>query len=519
MAINFLPLGNAIDLVTSAVTDSITGSAITDAILTAVLKTEGGVTLATSSALTHTSGGVYKGTFDISGVSLTLNTHYYLAVAASNYALQWKHLYRAEDRPLQGSGSAAIDTTPGTSGLGTITGIAKGDGAGGFTGLAVPLTAANGGTGRTTIAGFAPRQATLVIAASDSVNQGGANFICTGTDDQTTIDSAIAALPAGGTLLFRDGKYICSAATTAISTANIHLCGESHPYFAAWGGGYPNYDTPGNPGGAQIRFLGAVSYGFGLAASGIVLESLYIVNTNAGQTAYGYNTVGAYATGDHCKLIDCFIQGWAVDVDWLSDSSDIFDCNIGNSSTIAIRLYYGSINVSNNVIYANNGYGIYSLLGVDAGARIINNQLGVNGVAISVGQKRTVIANNVIAATSIASNDLIQIRSGAHGCTITGNTLQISSNFDGSAAVVNTSGNGVNVGSDGAANNCVIQGNYIDNAGLSNSSGYAIAFHNSSTKCTAIGNVIPAGKFNSAGSATILWGTGNIGATLNAGDA
>ncbi len=146
MAINFIPLGNAIDLVTSAVTDSITGSAITDALLTAVLKTEGGTTLATSSALTHTSGGVYKGTFDISAVSLTLNTHYYLAVAASNYAVQWKRLYRAEDRPLQGSGSVSIDTTPGTSGLLAVTGIPLGDGAGSYA-AATPtqVTAAMGG--------------------------------------------------------------------------------------------------------------------------------------------------------------------------------------------------------------------------------------------------------------------------------------------------------------------------------------------------------------------------------------
>ncbi len=130
MSINFIPLGNAIDLVTSAVTDSITGNAITDAVLTAVLKTEGGVTLATSSALTHEGGGIYKGPFDISAVSLTLNTHYYLALAASNYAVQWKRLYRAEDRPLVGSGSVSIDLTPGTSGLPSISGIPLGDGSG-----------------------------------------------------------------------------------------------------------------------------------------------------------------------------------------------------------------------------------------------------------------------------------------------------------------------------------------------------------------------------------------------------
>jgi hypothetical protein len=36
---------------------------------------------------------------------------------------------------------------------------------------------------------------TLVVAASNSVNTAGADYICPGTADQTTINSAINALP------------------------------------------------------------------------------------------------------------------------------------------------------------------------------------------------------------------------------------------------------------------------------------------------------------------------------------
>ena len=36
---------------------------------------------------------------------------------------------------------------------------------------------------------------TLVVAASDSLNKGAANFICPGADDQLTIQAAIDALP------------------------------------------------------------------------------------------------------------------------------------------------------------------------------------------------------------------------------------------------------------------------------------------------------------------------------------
>ncbi len=187
MAINFIPLGNAIDLVTSAVTDSITGSAITDAVLTAVLKTEAGVTLATSSSLTHSGGGVYKGTFDISAVSLTLNTHYYLSVAASNYAVQWKHLYRAEDRPFTGSSSAAIDTTPGTSGLPLVTGIPKGDGSGTYSAATVGADYAKPGA--------------IVIHST------------AGTQDssKTTLATAVAAAVSGQTIRVGPGSYVVTS--------------------------------------------------------------------------------------------------------------------------------------------------------------------------------------------------------------------------------------------------------------------------------------------------------------------
>lgn len=52
--------------------------------------------------------------------------------------------------------------------------------------------------------------ATLVVAASDSLHTGGnyADYTCTGTDDQTTINTAIAALPSGGgKIILLEGTY------------------------------------------------------------------------------------------------------------------------------------------------------------------------------------------------------------------------------------------------------------------------------------------------------------------------
>ncbi len=219
MAINFLPLGNAIDLVTSAVTDSITGNAITDAVLTAVLKTEGGTTLATSSALTHEGGGIYKGPFDISGVSLTLNTHYYLALAASNYAVQWKRLYRAEDRPLQGAGSVSVDTTPATSGLTAVNGIPVGDGAGVYAASKWGVVLQHGST----IQGYSTIALALAAAADGDTIQLGPGTFALGA---TGIDLSLGGT---GTVSLRGCGKNVTTITSSLSGVSAPTASIVHP--------------------------------------------------------------------------------------------------------------------------------------------------------------------------------------------------------------------------------------------------------------------------------------------------
>lgn len=66
------------------------------------------------------------------------------------------------------------------------------------------LTSASNGTG-----GGAPRTVTYVVAASDSVDDSGADYTCDGTDDEVQIQAAIDAANTngGGTVLLLDGHY------------------------------------------------------------------------------------------------------------------------------------------------------------------------------------------------------------------------------------------------------------------------------------------------------------------------
>ena len=100
---------------------------------------------------------------------------------------------------------ALAQTTVTVSGDGAATVVTAGT-----VGPAGPI-GATGPTGPTGPAGMAT--ATLVVAASNSARTTGADYICTGTADQTTINTAIAALPAaGGHVVLLDGLYSITGA-------------------------------------------------------------------------------------------------------------------------------------------------------------------------------------------------------------------------------------------------------------------------------------------------------------------
>lgn len=74
------------------------------------------------------------------------------------------------------------------------------------------------------------RTATVVVAASNSSTKSkqGADYICTGSSDQTTINAAINSLPAGGgSVHLTEGDFYISA--TIIITKPIHFSGDAQP--------------------------------------------------------------------------------------------------------------------------------------------------------------------------------------------------------------------------------------------------------------------------------------------------
>lgn len=70
------------------------------------------------------------------------------------------------------------------------------------------------------------RSATLVVAASDSLDTTNADYFCDGTADEVQINEAIDALPAtGGSILLMDGTYDIDASIT-IDVSNTSIIGQ-----------------------------------------------------------------------------------------------------------------------------------------------------------------------------------------------------------------------------------------------------------------------------------------------------
>ncbi len=425
-----------------------------------------------------------------------------------------------------GTFTSATFTSITTSGLPAISGIPLGNGAGTYT-AAVSNTDFGSPTGLVGVSKMAPRMATIVIAASDSQSKSGADYVCTGTADHTTINTALAAAPLNSTIFFRDGSYYCQGAITAIR-AGQHLMGESIPCFSAWGGGYGAFDALGS--GAKLIFDAGSINGITFSAlRNVNLERLYIANTTAAHTAFRYDGSGIVAAGDRCNVRNCQISGWFRPMDWSVDSSFISDCSINNNG-YALSTYYNGTVIERCIFYNVNGPALFLGHGTTGASIVRNNQFAMFTTAgIWCQTARSQLQDNQIFAPTDAAASGILIGNwtgggagAVTGCVVTGNVIQMSNFQDGSAGTDNTSGHGISVGGaddSNAVNGCVINNNVLDNSGGSNSTGYAINFINSSTNNIAMGNRISGTRWRSGVVQTILWGTGNFGSGLNSGDA
>lgn len=404
--------------------------------------------------------------------------------------------------------------------------INAGGGIGGSSGPAGALTQAQVDG---LIAGSA-RTATLIIAASDSVNKAGADLVCSGAADQVAIMAAINSLSPtlGAKVLFRNGTYVLTAEIT-VDRSHITLEGESYGFWNRYVAASGDFTFPrsasGTPGGALFKQT--------VSGKGVWLVGNTFLNGGNRQQNINWRGLShdcAFAAGtvwvdplasDICRIEGCYVRGFlnAINVNW--DNPIICNNNIqdtggnipedtpGLIGAIIVGGYHAQI--YGNVIFQVGGQGIRCGA---MGSMIFGNIIGLpnaNGILITTSGVK-VTGNNISGigrtganALNLAVDGIVignyqapnLFKSRPFGNVITGNTISMIIDDAQRIAANNGSGSGcgIRVGSNGGdsglsnANYTVINGNYISNVGNGTSTGSAVALQNGSDFCAVTGNV------------------------------
>lgn len=368
------------------------------------------------------------------------------------------------------------------------------------------------------------QKAAIIVAANNSTQaqKDAADYIATGTSDQTTIASAVTALgSSGGTVYLLSGTYNFSA-SLSITTANITLTGDSQATIvrgfdgtSTSNGGlvYPNgsYDIVSNItlNGNSTTYTNA-SYDIGIEINNgqnQVVQGLVIKN----MAGYGIRTDGA-GPGANGRFLQNIISnsGTGIWIDSPTGAAISYNTITGSVSTSGevggiVNHNASSIMMSNNTVSGGASNGIQGGRAAVTGNVVTSNAgIGIKTGSSSAISGNTVTSNNIgilsgqgytdisITGNYVASNTTYGIEydtSGSGSSVVINDNNVVSNGYDGillhntpcNATVQNNrvsnnggtgSYNGITVNT--GCSTTIITGNYItDTAGT----GYAISIN------------------------------------------
>jgi len=260
--------------------------------------------------------------------------------------------------------------------------------------------------------------ATIIVAASDSQQKYKADYICSGSGDQTTINNAISALPSGGGIIYLlEGTYNLTGPIT-ITKSNVAIIGSGKATILKrmWDETLPNNS-------------GVITVGDGTNSyEGILISNLQI-DGNKGSYTSTYN---------HAIFFKKYITKSKIKGNWIqnsaghgiyfyaaasgeSNSYNIIEGNDIRSNYYGIYLPYSSYNtISGNTVQGNGSYGI--LLSSSSNNTISGNTVQGNS---SIGISLSSSSNNTISGNTVQGNGSngIYLYSSLNN-TISGNNVQ-----------------------------------------------------------------------------------------------
>jgi parallel beta-helix repeat protein len=239
-----------------------------------------------------------------------------------------------------------------------------------------------------------PLEATVFVAASDARSEvkALADYVCTGANDDATIESAFAALPtAGGTVKLSEGTFTFGSSLDILKS-NVSLEGSG-----------PGTKIGGSIGTSYIKVGNGAT-----ALSNIKISNLRIDGTSqaAGHGIYFYGASGYLITSsviENCWVKNCSESGIRLSY----SNNNIITGNNFQSNSSGIYLYYSNNNtVTGNNCQSNGSYGIYlyySNNNTVTGNILKDNSQGANNSYDDIyvySSNYNIISSNIIIATA-----------------------------------------------------------------------------------------------------------------------
>ena len=216
--------------------------------------------------------------------------------------------------------------------------------------------------------------ATKIVAASDSSNEEKADYVADGTNDEVTIEAALAALPAGGGMVFLlEGTYSIGAAID-ITQSKVSLVGSVKATILQRAANAIDVIVVGNAGTAYER---------------VIISNLQIDGAKATHTSGANDGIVFNQKITNSEILDTWIHDNA--------GSGIYLLSGGTSGTAN-----NDNVVRGNKILSNGGYGLV-IATYGSRNRIENNDISSNtnsGILFSTGAYNNMAIGNRIASNS-----------------------------------------------------------------------------------------------------------------------
>lgn len=337
---------------------------------------------------------------------------------------------------------------------------------------------------------------TKIVAASNASQtlKDSADYIATGTSDQSTINTALTAA-AGGKVYLTEGTY----------NTNDRIQIPNNTTLA--GAGRSTLIQLGNLAGASKNMIENTDQG-GTTGEGVVIRDLRIdgnSSVNTAGTVYGIYMNNLNGSSGASARSGVTIANVSV----LNMHSDGIRLNASPNSSVtnsvvqgggANGIYVSSSNrteISNNTIQGTNGGGIWLAGAVNV--TVTSNVLVANGTSgISLNGNS---ANNTISANNLANN-------GGSGANNSINLASVNNNQIIGNSIVDNAGTGAAIGIDSASANNYLSGNVFNGTGATSISDASTTTAYSGQSRSASGGQLTNRTANDAQAFTVQNATG-----------